>query len=111
LVKIADSLSTTSSFPDLVAALDALDDQLTLRTFLVGRSLSEADFAIWGVIKASPKIAGVFKGGRQPHLSRWYTYIEGLPTTEAAIANLIEARATKVPLTKTLFTTIMLIRL
>jgi glutamyl-tRNA synthetase len=49
----AKILRNISSFPDIVAILDALDDYLAFRTFLVGRVISAADWILWGSLKGS----------------------------------------------------------
>lgn len=50
---LAQSLPKITAFPEIVAALDSLDDYLALRTFLVGHSLSGADISVWGTIKGA----------------------------------------------------------
>jgi len=37
--------------PEIVVALDALDDYLAFHTFLTGHAISAADWALWGSIK------------------------------------------------------------
>ena len=53
MFKLAHSLSTTAAFTDVVAALNSLDDHLTYKTFLVRRSISAADFVMWGAMKCT----------------------------------------------------------
>ncbi|KAL5519726.1 hypothetical protein ACEPAG_1386 [Sanghuangporus baumii] len=93
IIALAKSLSTTKDFNTLVAALDTLDDRLALRTFLDGNELTVADWLVWGAIKGSLKPLGIMKGGKHPHLLRWFTYIETLPTTQAALSELAEAKS------------------
>lgn len=50
-LSLAKTLLTTNAYPDVVAALDKLDDHLAYRTFLVGHSLNIADLAVWGSLK------------------------------------------------------------
>ncbi|KZS88349.1 glutamate-tRNA ligase [Sistotremastrum niveocremeum HHB9708] len=95
LLALAKTLPTITSFPDLVAGLDTLDDHLAYRTFLVGHTLTVADFAVWGSIKSSTKSAGVLKNGNHPHVQRWFSFVDGLAPIQEAVARLIEARSTK----------------
>lgn len=50
---LSKTLRTVSAFPETVAALDSLDDYLTFRTFLVGHSITAADWIVWGTLKGS----------------------------------------------------------
>jgi len=50
-IALAKTLRTLSTFPEIVAALDSLDDHLTFRTFLVGHDVSAADWTLWGSLK------------------------------------------------------------
>jgi Glutathione S-transferase, C-terminal domain len=50
-VSSAKSLAKAAAFPEIVAALDSFDDHLAYRTFLVGHSISAADFMLWGSLK------------------------------------------------------------
>ncbi|TDL29172.1 glutamate-tRNA ligase [Rickenella mellea] len=93
LVALARSLSTVTDFKQLTTSLDTLDDHLALRTFLVGHELSVADWLVWGSIKGSLKPLGVMKGGKHPHLLRWYTYIETLDSTQSILSELADARS------------------
>ncbi|EJC98400.1 glutamate-tRNA ligase [Fomitiporia mediterranea MF3/22] len=93
LFALAKSLPTTKDFTALVSALDSLDDRLALRTFLDGHEITVADWLVWGAIKGSLKPLGIMKGGKHPHLLRWFTYIESLPTTQIALNELAEAKS------------------
>jgi glutathione S-transferase len=41
----------TTLVPEIIAALDSLDDHLAYRTFLVGHEITAADLLVWGAIK------------------------------------------------------------
>jgi glutamyl-tRNA synthetase len=105
-------LQTVSSFPDIVAALDSLDDHLSLRAFLVGHEVTAADWIVWGSLKGSRasefvqvppvtrhpgsiKIVGLLKNNQHPHLLRWFSHLESLESTQSALASLAAARANK----------------
>ncbi len=47
----AKTLRTLGVISEIVATLDALDDYLTFRTFLVGPIVAAADWALWGSLK------------------------------------------------------------
>ncbi|KAJ7632905.1 glutamate-tRNA ligase [Roridomyces roridus] len=99
---LAKTLPTVTAVPDLIAALNSLDDHLTYRTFLVGHEITAADWIVWGNIKGSSKITGLLKNNNQPHLSRWLAHLESLDCIQAALASLTAAKANKARLgTKT----------
>lgn len=80
-------------FVTLTNTLDALDDRLAIRTFLDGRDLTVVDWLVWGSIRGSLKPLGIMKGGKHPHLLRWFSYIDSLPSTQAALSALAEAKS------------------
>ncbi|TVY23052.1 putative glutamate--tRNA ligase, cytoplasmic [Lachnellula hyalina] len=56
--------------------LIALDKHLTLRTYIEGYTIGEADTKIWVTIRSN-KVANAFlKKGALVNLGRWFTYIE-----------------------------------
>ena len=68
-------------------ALDApfteLDAHLTLRSYIVGYSVSDADTAVWKAIRENHIATSFVKQGLLVNVSRWYKYIE---ETNPAIA-------------------------
>ncbi|KAG6917940.1 hypothetical protein DXG01_000378 [Tephrocybe rancida] len=98
---LAKSLRTITAHPELVAALDSLDNFLAFRTFLVGHSITSADWIVWGSLKGSIKILGLLKNNQQPHLLRWFTYLDTLKETRSVLAELAAAKATKARSNKT----------
>lgn len=48
---LANTLPDVTTFPEIVAALDSLDDHLFLRTFLISHDVTVADWAVWGALK------------------------------------------------------------
>lgn len=93
LIALAKSLPTVKDFVTLTNTLDALDDRLALRTFLDDRNLTVVDWLVWGSIRGSLKPLGIMKGGKHPHLLRWFSYIDSLPSTQAALSALAEAKS------------------
>ncbi|EMD38118.1 hypothetical protein CERSUDRAFT_113249 [Gelatoporia subvermispora B] len=98
---LAKKLPTTTAFPELVAALDSLDDHLAFRTFLVGHEITAADLTIWGALRGNVKVLGLLKNNKHTHLVRWYSHIESLESTQLAIASLTEAKSSKARNNKT----------
>ncbi|KAH9900967.1 glutamate-tRNA ligase [Cubamyces lactineus] len=98
---LAKTLPTVTAFPEITAALDSLDDHLAFRTFLVGHDITAADWIVWGALKGSVKIVGLLKNNKHPHLLRWFSHIESLESTQAAIAGLAEAKSAKARNNKT----------
>ena len=77
-------------------ALDApfaeLDAFLTLRTYISGYQIGEADEAVWQAIKSN-HIAGSFiKQGTLVNLTRWYKYVEETNTDTVAALPLRPAK-------------------
>lgn len=93
-------MQSTTVVPEIIAALDTLDDHLAWRTYLVGHSVTPADWIVWGAIKATNRAVGLLKNNKHVHLLRWYSYFESLDTTQAAITALTTAKASKARNTK-----------
>ncbi|TVY58977.1 putative glutamate--tRNA ligase, cytoplasmic [Lachnellula cervina] len=82
--------------------LIALDKHLTLRTYIDGYTIGEADTKIWVTIRSN-KVANAFlKKGSLVNLGRWFTYIEQThPEIQEEIKTKDEAeRARKAALSK-----------
>ncbi|XP_006812505.1 bifunctional glutamate/proline--tRNA ligase-like [Saccoglossus kowalevskii] len=57
-------------------AIQYLNKVLSLRTYLVGESLSLADFAVWGVLRSNGEwLAAVQKKEGPAHVTRWYKFL------------------------------------
>jgi glutamyl-tRNA synthetase len=59
----------------LSAPFSELDAHLTLRSYIVGYALSDADIAVFKAIKANHKATSFLKQGHLRSATRWYTYI------------------------------------
>ncbi|TVY83726.1 putative cytoplasmic glutamate--tRNA ligase [Lachnellula suecica] len=67
---------TAPDFKAIEPHLTALDKHLTLRTYVDGYSISEADTKIWVTLRTN-KVANAFlKRGALVNLSRWFTFVE-----------------------------------
>ncbi|KAJ7286154.1 tRNA synthetases class I, catalytic domain-containing protein [Mycena rebaudengoi] len=98
---LAKSLPAATAVPEILTALDSLDDHLTYRTFLVGHEISAVDWMLWGAIKGSSRLWGLLKNNNHPHLLRWFTHLESFDAIQAAIISLTAAKASKARSTKT----------
>ncbi|PNH09799.1 putative glutamate--tRNA ligase, cytoplasmic [Tetrabaena socialis] len=83
-----DTASGIVSGAALESQCSALNDYLTLRTFLVGYNLTIADLAVWGQLHASPLWKKVRTGGKVPHLARWFTFCSEVPQVRSAVEEL-----------------------
>eukprot|EP00239_Pterosperma_sp_CCMP1384_P010909 CAMPEP_0197860068 /NCGR_PEP_ID=MMETSP1438-20131217/35197_1 /TAXON_ID=1461541 /ORGANISM="Pterosperma sp., Strain CCMP1384" /LENGTH=720 /DNA_ID=CAMNT_0043476801 /DNA_START=19 /DNA_END=2181 /DNA_ORIENTATION=- len=75
-------LKPGSGFP---SACEYVNEYLALRTFLVGNSITAADVAIWGSLTICPQFNMVKKGGKAPHLTRWYDFVASKPEMIATV--------------------------
>nr|POE87449.1 putative glutamate--trna ligase, cytoplasmic [Quercus suber] len=55
--------------------LAELNDHLTLRSYIVGYSLTDADTAVWKTLRANRVAFGFIKGGALVSLWRWFNFI------------------------------------
>ncbi|KFW12073.1 Bifunctional glutamate/proline--tRNA ligase, partial [Eurypyga helias] len=70
----ATKLSTTSQF---LSAVQELNHCLSLRTYLVGNSLSLADLCVWAVLKDNNTWQEQLQQNKAPvHAKRWYGFLE-----------------------------------
>ncbi|KAM4903962.1 bifunctional glutamate/proline--tRNA ligase [Sylvia borin] len=70
----ATKLSTSSQFP---SAIQELNHCLSLRTYLVGNSLSLADLCVWAVLKGNSMWQEQLEQNKAPvHAKRWYSFLE-----------------------------------
>ncbi|KAH9180743.1 glutamate-tRNA ligase [Lactarius sanguifluus] len=92
---LANSLASTTAVPQIITSLDSLDDHLAYRTFLVGHDITAADWFVWGVLKGNSRLIGLLKNNNHQHLLRWFNHLESLESTQAALAGLAEAKASK----------------
>ncbi|KAF2405284.1 putative Glutamyl-tRNA synthetase, cytoplasmic [Trichodelitschia bisporula] len=60
----------------LEAAFTELDAHLTLRSYIVGYSLTDADVAVWKAIRENHLAYSFIKQGLLVNVSRWFRYIE-----------------------------------
>ncbi|KFV67057.1 Bifunctional glutamate/proline--tRNA ligase, partial [Dryobates pubescens] len=77
----ATKLSTASQF---LSAVQELNHCLSLRTYLVGNSLSLADLCVWAVLKDSNVWQEQLEQNKAPvHAKRWYGFLEVQPAFQS----------------------------
>lgn len=86
----------------LTSSVTELDAHLTLRTFIVGYGLTDADTTLWKTIKGNPKAASTIKQGHLRNATRWFTYLESTYPELAAsvLATRTKAAAAAPPVKK-----------
>ncbi|ORY33131.1 tRNA synthetases class I, catalytic domain-domain-containing protein [Naematelia encephala] len=81
-----------SSFKDVSAILDALDDYLAYRTYFAGPKFGFGDCVIWGTIRSNTPALGAIKKPGRPHISRWFAHVEALAVPKQASEMAFEAK-------------------
>ncbi|XP_064914584.1 bifunctional glutamate/proline--tRNA ligase isoform X14 [Columba livia] len=77
----ATKLSTTSQF---LSAVQELNHCLSLRTYLVGNSLSLADLCVWAVLKDNNIWQEQLQQNKAPvHAKRWFGFLEVQPAFQS----------------------------
>lgn len=73
--KRAEALKPTNP-KQVEGPLGELDAHLTLRSYIVGYTLTEADTAVWTVLKANRAATSAFiKSGHMVNVARWFNFI------------------------------------
>ncbi|KAI9822519.1 MAG: hypothetical protein M1827_000238 [Pycnora praestabilis] len=63
-------------FKRLESPLAELDSHLTLRSYVVGYSLTVADLAVWGALRGNRVAFAYIKKDHMANVSRWFRYVE-----------------------------------
>ncbi|KAL9016666.1 MAG: hypothetical protein Q9185_005993 [Variospora sp. 1 TL-2023] len=66
----------STDFRSVEAPLLELDSHLTLRSYVVGYTITPADFVVWGAIRGNKVAYAAVKKGVMLNLSRWFTFVE-----------------------------------
>ena len=53
-----------------------LDAHLTLRSYIIGYSLTAADLSVWGAIRGNKAAHAAVKKGAMLSITRWFKFIE-----------------------------------
>lgn len=81
---------SVKDFKTLTPALEKLESHLNFRSFVVGYSVSIADIAVWGVLRANPVMGSVVRSGTFINISRYYKYFEAHPCFGPAVERMIK---------------------
>ena len=80
-IKVKEWLRRTASFfPTDFKSVDGplleLDAHLTLRSYIVGYTLTVADLSVWGAIRGNKVASAAVRKGALVNISRWFRFIE-----------------------------------
>lgn len=78
-------LGGTKDFKSTSTALEELNNHLTLRTFLVGYTLTIADISVWGALNGNGQAISAIKRNHLPNLVRWFKYISSIERVATVI--------------------------
>lgn len=67
---------TALNLKAIEGALAELDAHLTLRSYIIGYSLTDADTTVWRTLRENRVAHAYIKQGLMANLSRWFKYIE-----------------------------------
>ncbi|KAF9246406.1 tRNA synthetases class I, catalytic domain-containing protein [Melanogaster broomeanus] len=98
---LAKTLPTITAVPDILTTFDSLDNHLAYRTFLASGAIFDITNIHVSFLSASIKTLGLLKNGQHVHALRWFSYLEGLESTQVALAGIAAAKANKARNTKT----------
>ncbi|EPX71291.1 glutamate-tRNA ligase [Schizosaccharomyces octosporus yFS286] len=86
-IELATALAPSHNFVEVSNLLAQLDDHLIMRTLFVGYSLTIADMAVWGALKANNMAAGAVRTGQFHNLARWYRFMDTQKPFAVALEN------------------------
>lgn len=66
----------STDFKSVEGPLLELDSHLTLRSYIVGYSLTMADLSVWGAIRGNKIAHAAIKKGSILNVSRWFKFID-----------------------------------
>lgn len=76
-VKAADEEFVVKNFQKLALSLEKLDQQLNVRSFILGGTeFSVADIAVWGALRSNGMVGSIIKNKVYINVSRWYNYLD-----------------------------------
>ncbi|EPY53432.1 glutamate-tRNA ligase [Schizosaccharomyces cryophilus OY26] len=90
-IELAAALAPSHNFMEVSNMLAQLDDHLIMRTLFVGYSLTIADMAVWGALKANNMAAGAVRTGQYHNLARWYRFMDTQKPFATALENFTKA--------------------
>jgi len=81
VLQVKEWLDRTSHFyasdhKALEGPMQELDAHLTLRSYIVGYTLSAADLSVWGALRGSKIAYAAIKKGSLLNITRWFKFVE-----------------------------------
>ncbi|KAF4516851.1 hypothetical protein B566_EDAN006246 [Ephemera danica] len=70
------------------AAVKSLDEALGMTTYLVGHTITIADFCVWGELFYNAEWEATVKKGAAPNVTRWFDLIKSLPSVKEVVPTL-----------------------
>lgn len=70
-----------------------LDSHLTLRSYVVGYTLTPADLAVWGAVRGNKVAYAAVKKGAMLNVTRWFKFVEETNTWIAPAVQSLNAHA------------------
>ena len=89
--RVADLAPT--DFKSIERSLLELDHHLTLRSYIVGYTLTAADLAVWGAVRGNKVAYAAIKKGAMTNLTRWFKWIEETNDWIAPVVQSLNAHA------------------
>ncbi len=89
--RVADLAPT--DFKSIERPLLELDHHLTLRSYIVGYTLTAADLAVWGAVRGNKVAYAAIKKGAMTNLTRWFKWIEETNDWIAPVVQSLNAHA------------------
>lgn len=84
---------TPTDFKSIEGPLLELDHHLTLRSYVVGYTLTAADLAVWGAIRGNKIAYAAIKKGAMINVTRWFKWIEETNDWIAPVVQSLNAHA------------------
>ncbi|KAL8787372.1 MAG: hypothetical protein Q9213_002255 [Squamulea squamosa] len=82
-----------TDFKSIESPLLELDYHLTLRSYVVGYTLTAADLAVWGAIRGNKVAYAAVKKGTMANVTRWFKWVEETNEWIAPIVQSLNAHA------------------
>lgn len=82
-----------TDFKSIEGPLLELDSHLTLRSHVVGYTLSAADLAVWGAIRGNKVAYAAIKKGAMVNVTRWFKFVEDTNPWIAPVVQSLNAHA------------------
>ncbi len=82
-----------TDFKSIERPLLELDHHLTLRSYIVGYTLTAADLAVWGAVRGNKVAYAAVKKGAMINVTRWFKWIEETNDWIAPVVQSLNAHA------------------